>query len=59
LSWYISAYLVRSGSPRLALEADWGYRIAESLYASKDIIQKKDFHLVWWEGIVVAMAKYP
>jgi hypothetical protein len=48
-----------SGSPRLALEADWGYHPVETLYVFKDIIcWKEDFHLVWWKGIGAAMAKY-
>jgi hypothetical protein len=46
-------------SPRQSLEKDWGYQTAQSLYAKKDIIQKEDFHLVWWDGLNGAMAGYP
>ena len=35
-----------SGSPWQALEADWGYRAAWSLFDSKNIIRQEDFHLV-------------
>jgi hypothetical protein len=48
-----------SGSPRQALEWDWGYRTARTLYAKKGIIHAKDFPLVWWEGLGSAMAWYP
>jgi hypothetical protein len=48
-----------SGSPRQALEADWGFRAARSLFAEKNIIQERDFYLVWWEGLQLAMSKYP
>jgi hypothetical protein len=46
-------------SPQQSLEKDWGYRTARTLYAEKDIIQKEDFHLVWWDGLDRAMAGYP
>jgi hypothetical protein len=46
-------------SPRQSLEKDWGYRTAQALYAEKSIIQKEDFHLVWWDGLDRAMAGYP
>ena len=46
-------------SPRLALESDWGYRVAQSLYDSKNIIKSEDFHLVWWTGLGFAMMRYP
>ncbi len=47
------------GSPRQALKADWGYRVAQELFYEKDIIRREDFHLVWWEGLGTAMARYP
>ena len=47
------------GSPRQALEADWGYRSARKLFHDKDILCKDDFHLVWWDGLADAMARYP
>ena len=31
-----------SGSPRQALEADWGYRTAWSLFDSKNIIRQEN-----------------
>ena len=46
-------------SPRQSLEKDWGYRTAQTLYAEKNIVQKEDFHLVWWDGLDRAMAGYP
>jgi hypothetical protein len=46
-------------SPHQSLEKDWGYRTARTLYAEKDILQKEDFHLVWWDGLDRAMAGYP
>ncbi len=46
-------------SPRQSLEKDWGYRTARNLYAEKNIVQKEDFHLVWWDGLDRAMAGYP
>jgi hypothetical protein len=48
-----------SSSPCLALEANWGYHAVELLYDEKDIIQKSDFHLVWWDGLGAAMSRYP
>ena len=48
-----------SGSPRLALEADWGYRAARELFEKKQIIRREDFHLVWWEGLRATMNRYP
>ena len=48
-----------SGSPRLALEADWGYRAARELFEKKQIIRREDFHLVWWDGLRAAMNQYP
>lgn len=47
------------GSPRQALESDWGYRAARELFSSKNIVMKEDFHLVWWEGVGDTMAQYP
>ncbi|KAL3826634.1 hypothetical protein ACHAXA_009075 [Cyclostephanos tholiformis] len=47
------------GSPRQALKTDWGYRFARDLFHKKDILLKEDFHLVWWEGLGEAMARYP
>ena len=35
-----------SGSPWQALESDWGYHSAWSLFDSKNIIRQEDFHLV-------------
>jgi hypothetical protein len=36
-----------SGSPRQALEADWGYPATRLLFDLKNIIRQEDFHLVW------------
>ncbi len=47
------------GSPRQALESDWGYGTAQKLFNDKGIIQAGDFHLVWWEGLGAAMSRYP
>jgi hypothetical protein len=47
------------GSPRQALESDWGYRSARELFHDKDILCKDDFHLVWWDGLADTMARYP
>jgi hypothetical protein len=47
------------GPIRQALEADWGYRAAKALFASKEIISESDFHLVWWGGLSTAMSSYP
>ncbi len=41
------------------MEADWGFRAARSLFAEKNIVQKRDFDLVRWEGLQLAMSKYP
>ncbi len=41
------------------METDWGFRAARSLFAEKNIIQERDFDLVWWEGLQLAMSKYP
>jgi hypothetical protein len=48
-----------SGSPWQALEADWGYRAARSLFDSKNIIHQEDFHLVWWDRLCATMSSYP
>jgi hypothetical protein len=48
-----------STSPRQSLEKDWGYRRTQLLYTEKDIIQKENFHRVWWDGLDSAMAGYP
>jgi hypothetical protein len=48
-----------SGSPRQALEVEWGYCVALELYDAKDIIWREDFHLVWWEGLGATMSSYP
>jgi hypothetical protein len=47
------------GSPRQALETDWGYRTAQKLFNNKGIILEGNFHLVWWEGLGTAMSRYP
>jgi hypothetical protein len=47
------------GSPRQVLEVDWGYRAAQALYDTKNIIWSEDFHLVWWDGLGTAMSRYP
>ncbi len=44
-----------SGSVRHSLEADWGYRAAQTLFSDKNIIQAGDFHLFWWDGLCAAM----
>jgi hypothetical protein len=38
-----------TGSPCLALEKHWGYKIARDLYSDKQIVYETNFHLVWWE----------
>ena len=48
-----------SGSPRQALEADWGYHTARLLFDSKNIIRQENFHLVWWVGLRSTMSSYP
>ncbi len=48
-----------SGSLCLALEVDWGYQAAESLFDARDIIWTMDFHLVWSAGLGAAMYRYP
>ncbi len=48
-----------SGSPHQALETDWGYRAAQSLFSDKNIIHCNDFHLMWWDSLGAAMATYP
>ena len=48
-----------SGSPRQALEANWGYCAARSLFDPKNIIRQEDFHLVWWDGLHTTMSSYP
>ncbi len=47
------------GSPRQGLEWDWGYQTALNLYADKGIIRAEDFHMIWWDGLRAAMARYP
>ena len=48
-----------SGSPRQALEANWGYCVARPLFDSQNIIRQEDFHLVWWDGLCATMSSYP
>jgi hypothetical protein len=48
-----------TGSPHLALEKHWAYKIAQSLYSNNQIIHETHFHLVWWEGIKAVMDDYP
>ncbi len=48
-----------SGPPHQALEADWGYRIARSLFDLQNIIHQENFHLVWWDGLRSTMSSYP
>jgi hypothetical protein len=48
-----------SGSPRQALDADWGYHAALELNDTKDIIWREDIHLVWWEDLGANMSSYP
>ncbi len=47
------------GSPRHALEVNWGYRMAKSLFDEKGIVCAEDFHLVWWDGVRRAMNGFP
>ncbi len=47
-----------SGSPRQALEVDWGFCAAQELYDTKNVILREDFHLVWWEGLGATMSSY-
>jgi hypothetical protein len=47
------------GSSQLALESDWGYRVAQDLFHTKNIIMKEDFHLVWWDSLGATMSGYP
>jgi hypothetical protein len=46
------------GSPRLALEADWGYHTAKSLFDKKGLVRAANFHLLWWDGVRRAMKGY-
>jgi hypothetical protein len=48
-----------SGPPRLALESDWGYCIAKSLFDKKNIIRADNFDLVWWDGMRRVVNGYP
>ncbi len=54
----ISGKWVR-GSPRQALDSDWGFWSARELFHEKNILSRDDFHLVWWDGLAEAMARYP
>jgi hypothetical protein len=47
------------GSPRQALEVDWGYCAAQALYDTKNIIRSEVFHLVWWDGLSTVISHYP
>ncbi len=47
------------GLSRLALESNWGYRAAQDLFHTKNIIRKEDFHLVKWDGLGATMSGYP
>ncbi len=45
--------------PCLALEKNWGCKIAQDLYSNKQIVHETDSHLVWWEGTKAVMGDYP
>jgi hypothetical protein len=46
-------------SPWRALEVDWGYPMAKSLFDKKGIVRAENFHLVWWDGVWRAMNGFP
>jgi hypothetical protein len=48
-----------TGSPRLALEKHWGYKIAQDLFNDKQIVHNTNFHLIWWDGIKAVIDEYP
>ena len=48
-----------TGSPRKAFEQHWGYKTARAFFHKERIIDKLDFHLVWWEGVDRVMQDYP
>jgi hypothetical protein len=55
----IKVFVTRvSGSPRLALELNWGYSTMLTLFSNKQLVRREDFHLVWWDGLGAAMALY-
>jgi hypothetical protein len=47
------------GSQRRAIEYDWGYCSAQTLFAEKDIVCREDYSLIWWDGLGAVMARYP
>ena len=48
-----------TGSPRQAFEQHWGYSTARDFFHKERIIDKFDFHLVWWDGVARALYDYP
>ena len=48
-----------TGSPRKAIEDYWGERTARDFYHRKHIVNKHEFHLVWWEGCAQVMHAHP
>ena len=46
-------------NPRRAISNHWGGKVARELYHDRSIIHKRDFHLVYWDGVEEVMASYP
>ena len=37
----------------------WAYKTAKKLYHDKEIIDKQEFHLVWWDGVEKVLLLFP
>ena len=48
-----------SGSPTKAIYNHWGARVARSFLHDKGIVHRRDFNLVYWDGVEAAMTGFP
>ena len=48
-----------SGSPTKAIYNFWGGRVARTFLHDKGIVHRRDFNLVYWDGVEAAMKSFP
>ena len=48
-----------TGSPKNAITQSWGARVAQTLFHQRNIVQKMDFTLVYWEQLEKVMKSFP
>jgi len=48
-----------TSSLKKALNTFWSYRTAREFFHAKKIVNKYEFHMIWWDGVETAMKSFP